>query len=205
MTQSVDNTAASIPGVIRDPVTAANLLRVNADGSINVTGGGGGSVSVTAGAGIKVTPTPLTGTGTIAAAPIAPVNASGATQALTTALFGSTVLLNRALGCAVALPAATGSGGFFYFMVKTVSVVGYTIARAGSDTIDGWITLIRSSDGAFFGMGPATGSVLITLNGTTQGGAAIGDSFTMQDVASGIWQVTPSLCLCIGGPVSPFS
>lgn len=39
MTQSVDNTAAEIPGVIRDPITAANLLRVNADGSINVTGG----------------------------------------------------------------------------------------------------------------------------------------------------------------------
>lgn len=40
MTASVDNTAAEIPGVIRDPITAANLLRVNADGSINVVGGG---------------------------------------------------------------------------------------------------------------------------------------------------------------------
>lgn len=40
MTASDDNTAASIPGVIRDPITAANLLRVNADGSINVVGGG---------------------------------------------------------------------------------------------------------------------------------------------------------------------
>lgn len=38
MTASDDNTAASIPGVIRDPITAGNLLRVNSDGSINVTG-----------------------------------------------------------------------------------------------------------------------------------------------------------------------
>lgn len=42
---SDDNTAASIPGVIRDPQTAANLLRVNADGSINATVGALGAAT----------------------------------------------------------------------------------------------------------------------------------------------------------------
>lgn len=41
MTQSIDNSEWVMQGVIRDPVTGA-LLRVNADGSINVSGGGAG-------------------------------------------------------------------------------------------------------------------------------------------------------------------
>lgn len=45
MTQSVDNSEASIAGVIRDPITVGNLLRVNADGSINATITGGGAAA----------------------------------------------------------------------------------------------------------------------------------------------------------------
>lgn len=41
MTQSIDNSEWVMQGVIRDPITGA-LLRVNADGSINVSGGGAG-------------------------------------------------------------------------------------------------------------------------------------------------------------------
>lgn len=51
MTQSIDNSEAVMQGVIRDPVTGA-LLRVNADGSINVSGGGG---TATVGTGTSIT------------------------------------------------------------------------------------------------------------------------------------------------------
>src|ERR1700681_1212503 len=99
MTQSVDNTAASIPGVIRDPITAANLLRVNADGSINVTGATSGTVtSLTAGSGIVLTPNTITATGSIAAA-----QGSGSTTAVAGAATlnqGSGVVTSEALTAA---------------------------------------------------------------------------------------------------------
>lgn len=61
MTANDDNTAGTIPGTIRDPVTAANILRVNADGSINATIAGvvGSSISQPGGRLTLVTATPV--------------------------------------------------------------------------------------------------------------------------------------------------
>lgn len=56
MTQSIDNSEAVMQGVVRDPITGA-LLRVNADGSINVSGTGGlvgTGTTVTGGASITL-------------------------------------------------------------------------------------------------------------------------------------------------------
>lgn len=73
MTQSVDNSEAVMQGVLRDPVTGA-LLRINADGSINVSGTGGlvgtgttitGAASITLNtAGIQFNGLALAGTAT---------------------------------------------------------------------------------------------------------------------------------------------
>src|SRR5690348_6429103 len=48
MTANDDNAAAWIVGTIRDPITAANILRINADGSINATlsGATGGLLAI---------------------------------------------------------------------------------------------------------------------------------------------------------------
>lgn len=49
---------------VADTTTPANQLKVNADGSINITGGGA-SVSLTCGTGITCSPTTITGTGSV--------------------------------------------------------------------------------------------------------------------------------------------
>lgn len=134
--------------------------------------------------------------------PIAPIPA-GSSITLTSAEYGATVLLNQAGGSAVVLPAATGSGGIFNFMVKVVGP--HTITRAGADSMDGWIVGVNGGTGQFNAWGPATGSHVITLNGTTTGGAAIGDFLSIQDVASGIWEVYSGFVLQTGVVSTPFS
>lgn len=68
MTASVDNSEASVPGIIRDPINPY-LLRVNSDGSINATlSGGSGVTSITPGNGIITSATPITSTANISTA-----------------------------------------------------------------------------------------------------------------------------------------
>lgn len=90
MTASIDNSEAVMQGVLRDPITGT-LMRVNADGSINVSivgGGGGGGVgtgtTVTGGASITMNATGIQFNG-------ADLAGTGFTSASTagTALVGS--------------------------------------------------------------------------------------------------------------------
>lgn len=102
------------------------------------------------------------------------------------------------------LPAATGTGNTYMFIVGAVNTSNYVIQKAGSDTIKGG--LVFASDNALnaeLGF-ETTGASIVTLNGTTKGGAAVGDYVVFQDIAAGIWvirgQVTES-----GSEATPFS
>lgn len=100
--------------------------------------------------------------------------------------------------------ASAGGGGIYKFIVGAVNTSNYVITRAGSDAIKGG--LIFNSDNASNAViGFETQSATtITLNGTTKGGAGIGDTVILEDCAAATWcvrgQVTES-----GAEATPFS
>jgi hypothetical protein len=106
------------------------------------------------------------------------------------------------------LPAATGSGAKFKFVVGAVNTSGYLIKVADNDdTIDG--TILGNSTGD-----AATAAVLawlagasddtITLDGTTTGGASIGDWVELEDIAANQY-VVRGLVTQSGTEATPFS
>lgn len=118
---------------------------------------------------------------------------------------GRTMLLSLAGGFTSTLPAATGTGNIYRFIVNVVSTTGYVITAAGSDVFKG--SLWNVAAGATAGTGctfTSTSNQNITLNGTTKGGAAIGDWIQLQDIASGVWTVT-GLTTGSGTLATPFS
>lgn len=121
---------------------------------------------------------------------VVPVTAS--TLTVTNPLHaGRTILQNAAAGCAVTLPAATGSGDVYRINVKTtITSVGLVIsASPGTDVFLGkaWAFSDNAAQ-AVIAWHPAATDNTITLNGTTTGGY-LGDEITIRDVAAGVWEV----------------
>lgn len=137
------------------------------------------------------------------------VSATGATLTVTEALHDSkTVLLNRAGGIAITLPAATASGMRLRFVVGTVSTTGYVISSvAGTDLMEGIIigasTTDSATDAARTWLSGATDDT-ITLNGTTTGGAAVGDWIELEDLSATGWYVR-GMVTQSGTEATPFS
>ena len=117
------------------------------------------------------------------------VNVTAATLALTLASHsGKIVTVNAAAGCAITLPAATGTGARFkIFIGTTITSNTTTITRAGSDTMFGMIYQLADS-GATLAAYECPGSTVITMDGTTKGGIK-GDWFEIEDVASAVWHI----------------
>jgi hypothetical protein len=104
----------------------------------------------------------------------------------------------------VTLPAATGTGAIMDFTVGVVNTSNYVIKVAdASDTIDG-VILSHSSALAPIGYETAADSDTITLNGTTTGGAAIGDWIELSDISLNQWAVR-GLTTANGTEATPFS
>lgn len=103
------------------------------------------------------------------------------------------------------LPAATGSGAIYHFIVGAVNTSNYLIKTVvGTDTFDGGILQGNSSSsGACRLWNPAATDDTITLNGTTTGGAMIGDWVEVQDIGTNQWAV--SGIVTSAGAATPFS
>jgi hypothetical protein len=118
------------------------------------------------------------------------VNATAATLTVTQALHeGRTITLNRADGIAVTLPAATGSGSKYRFVVGTAITTPTTIKVVGNDIMAG--VAIQGSDagaGTSNLWATAADSDTITLTGTTTGGF-VGDVVELEDIAADTWAV----------------
>jgi hypothetical protein len=132
-----------------------------------------------------------------------------ATTTLTALLHaGRTLLLNLAGGFTSTLPAATGTGLIYRFIVQTVSTTGYVISAAGSDKIKGTLQVVQP--GSTYATANIAESFLstananVTLNGTATGGANIGDWVQLQDIAAGLWVAT-GLLTASTTPTTPFS
>ena len=138
------------------------------------------------------------------------VNATGSSLAVTLASHeGKTVVLNRSAGMTIALPAATGTGGRFRFVVGTVSTTGYVFSTTPTtDTLNGVVNTLSDDSNNVIGYNstPTGGSNsnTFTINGTTKGGASVGDIIELEDINAGNWAISAHLTAS-GSEVTPFS
>lgn len=104
---------------------------------------------------------------------------------------GKTLLLGEVGGNAsltVTLPAATGGGARYRFVVSVVNTSNYVIAALTTDVMSGGIIISDGADAqSFFADGTDD---KLTMNGTTTGGLTIGDWVEVQDILDGNWHVT---------------
>jgi hypothetical protein len=142
------------------------------------------------------------------------ISARVVTLAVTTAITevlheGRTVLMTGAGGARTfTLPAATGGGGRYRFVVGEVNTSNYLIkAAAGTQLFKGMIIGQSATDSATDAPRTWTaGSTddTITLNGTTTGGVKLGDFIEFEDVAATMWAVRGYITQS-GAEATPFS
>ena len=102
------------------------------------------------------------------------------------------------------LPAATGSGATYHFIVSVVNTSNYVIQVTGDDTIDGSVILHQDSASSVVSFNTAATSDTITLNGTTKGGVSIGDELTLIDSLADQY-VVKGVLTGSGTEATPFS
>ena len=136
-----------------------------------------------------------------------------ATDAVTiTEHAGRTLLLGEVGGNAavtLTLPAATGSGAVYKFIVSVVNTSNYIIKVAdATDTIDGMVVVQNDTTAggtaSLIAWPTVAASDTITLNGTTSGGVSIGDYLLLTDIATNQYTVSGMLNAS-GTEVTPFS
>lgn len=136
------------------------------------------------------------------------VNSGTTTLTLTTALHeGRIILLDDAAGVSVTLPAATGSGATYRFIVLTpLSGASYVInAYSNGADLVGAVTIIDTDTaGTVKGFATAAGDDGITLNGSTTGGVTAGEWIEVTDIAANVWSVRGQLSNT-GDAATPFS
>ena len=155
---------------------------------------------------VKIDQTQLTLTGSFLPA----IHTFTGTDSVTIAEHaGRTLLLGEVGGNALVtltLPAATGSGATYKFIVSVANTSNYVIKVAdASDTIDG-IMLYLDEDGTAVSAFPTVAtSDTITLNGGTTGGI-IGDYLELVDIATDQYHVRGTMRVASGAdPATPFS
>jgi hypothetical protein len=118
------------------------------------------------------------------------ISATAATLAITEATHdGKIITLNKADGVAVTLPAATGSGAKYKFIVgTTVTSVGYIIKVTGNDTMVGKAFVCQDGGDTVVGFEIGGTDDTLTLNGTTTGGLK-GDVIEVIDIAADLYFV----------------
>ena len=125
---------------------------------------------------------------------------------VTAVAHGSKVVLVNSTGAlAVTMPAATGSGEKFTFVIGVdATATAHTIVVANTaDAFTGVSVLATTATGEVTGFATTATDDTITLNGTTQGGAK-GDRIEIIDVATAIFQVS-IVGRATGSVATPFS
>jgi hypothetical protein len=129
------------------------------------------------------------------------VTSAGTENITVAAHAGRIVLLTGAGALTRTLPAATGTGNVYRFVVGVVNASHIITVNGtpGTDTIDGGAIGMQTVEGW-----EATGAVnTVTLNGTTTGGQ-IGDWVEIIDIAAGQFSVTAQI-VQTGAQATPFS
>ena len=171
---------------------------------MTVTSGG---LTVTAG-GVTVT----AGTTTLGGSFVRDLVTLTGTDAITQAEHAGRILLMGEVGGDAAatftLPAATGTGAEFKFIVSVVNTSNYVIQVTGDDTIDGSVVVTNDTTAggtaSLISWPTVAATDTITLNGTTQGGVQIGDYLLLTDIATDQYTVS-GLLNASGTEATPFS
>lgn len=120
-----------------------------------------------------------------------PVSATASTLAVTSAAHaGKTIVLSLAAGIAVTLPAATGSGDEYKFVVGLTFTGAASIKVTGNDVMKGTAVLFQDGGDAVVGFATAADSDTIDLLGTGNStGGMIGGRYDLIDIAADTWSV----------------
>ncbi len=122
------------------------------------------------------------------------------------ALANRTLFLNLAGGIDITLPAATGSGDRYDFIVTTATTDGYVLdAATGGADFNG--TILGKADAVATTTEYTAGATdnTITLGGTAQAtGGAVGDHITLIDMGANEWHVRGHIANG-GTEATPFS
>jgi hypothetical protein len=134
------------------------------------------------------------------------VDATASGLTVTKALHANkTVTLNRAAGIAVVLPAATGSGDKYLFVVGTTFTGAATIKVVGNDIMKGTAILFQDSADTVVGFATAVDSDTIDLLGTGNStGGILGGRYELIDMAADTWFVS-IISDAAGTEATPFS
>jgi hypothetical protein len=136
-----------------------------------------------------------------------------ATGAITQAAHAGKTLSMAEVGgnaaCTFTLPAATGTGNVYKFIVGVVNTSNYIIKVAdATDTIDGQVIVTNDSTAggtaSVISWPTVAASDTITLNGTTTGGVGIGDYIELTDLIANQYVVSGML-KASGTEATPFS
>lgn len=193
---------ASNPGAVAGTPTTAPIYVDSDDNKLKMIPAGSGTTEVEViDASSSQTLTSKTLTAPVITNPTVsgqtPLSVTGATVTLGATHVGRTTVINRAAGCAITLPAATGTGDKYRVVVGTTLSSGSLSAAvaSSSDYMRGFALLANDTDGSASNFETAntgtlaTESDTITLNRTTTGIGTIGDQLEFEDIATGVWVV----------------
>lgn len=134
--------------------------------------------------------------------------AAGSALTVTEALHdGKIIKLDTATGSTCTLPAATGSGARFRFVVAVIATSNNHIVKVAnaSDTIAGTVSVVDTDTaGTVTGFATAATSDTITLNRGTSGSVTVGEWLELVDIVPNVWAVRGVLSNT-GGGATPFS
>lgn len=132
------------------------------------------------------------------------VSLSGSSAITVAAHDGKTLCIGSDAGTST-LPAATGTGAVYKFVTCAVPPgAGYKIQVTGDDTIAG--TFLSTADGGdtVVGFETAADTDTLTFSSSTTGGASIGTSLWLQDIAADQYTIM-GIGTSTGSEASPFS
>jgi len=135
-----------------------------------------------------------------------PVAVTGATLTVTSEVHaGRTIVISAAAGCAVTLPAATGTGSVYRFVIGTTITSNSTTIKVNNatDVMAGRAFVISDNSAAVLGYATTSTSDTITLNGTTLGGLVV-DHIEIIDAITGTYAVRV-FTAATGTEATPFS
>jgi hypothetical protein len=117
---------------------------------------------------------------------------------------GHTITLNRAAGIAVTLPAATGSGNKYRFIVGTTFSGAATIKVVGNDTMIGTATLYQNGGDTVVGFAAGGTDDTVTFAADNSTGGVAGAECVLTDIAADLWHVS-LVSDAAGTEATPFS
>lgn len=132
------------------------------------------------------------------------ISGSGATRTLVANQSGSAILLDRAAGIVVTLPAPTVGLTFDFIVTVSVTSNNYkVITSAGTIFLGGNVKNVKTDLTVLESIGDPAASISLLMNGTTTGGL-IGTRFRVTCSKTTLWQVDGTN-LASGTIATPFS